>query len=308
MSKRFHSKLAGVLSSALLLFPLWTQAQTDTWYQVEVLIFSNPAGGTAEQWDAIPTLAYPTFSTYLSEPNPQAETTEPQEQALFLSAEENPLAVTASRPLPGQPTPFITLPASELEFRGAAARMQRSGRYRNLFHKVWTQPIGSQSEAIPIVLDQSGDDEYWPALQGTITLYVSRYLYLETNLWLNTAGDYLQSAWQMPPPPLGPRTSTPNDSPSEPERLHAQPSTVQVQPTPQEAQELSPVEESVGPEYPYGHAVLLQQTRRMRSSEVNYIDHPMLGVVVKVTPVKTDEPEPAPEPLAQNLSALPLTQ
>ena len=65
--------------------------------------------------------------------------------------------------------------------------MQRSGRYRNLFHKVWTQPIGSQSEAIPIVLDQSGDDEYWPALQGTITLYVSRYLYLETNLWLNTA-------------------------------------------------------------------------------------------------------------------------
>ena len=37
------------------------------------------------------------------------------------------------------------------------------------------------------------------------------------------------------------------------------------------------------------HAVLLSQTRRMRSNEVNYIDHPMFGVVVKVTPVTVPE-------------------
>ena len=47
--------------------------------------------------------------------------------------------------------------------------------------------------------------------------------------------------------------------------------------------------ELTGPEYPYAHAVLLAQTRRMRSSEVNYIDHPLMGVIIKVTPVIVNE-------------------
>jgi len=50
---------------------------------------------------------------------------------------------------------------------------------------------------------------------------------------------------------------------------------------------------------------LLNQTRRMRSGEVNYIDHPMFGVVVKVTPARMPaaepevETEPGSAPLAQ---------
>ena len=48
-----------------------------------------------------------------------------------------------------------------------------------------------QANALPIVLDRSGDGGAWPELQGTIKLYVARYLYLETNLWLNTRGEYL---------------------------------------------------------------------------------------------------------------------
>jgi hypothetical protein len=47
--------------------------------------------------------------------------------------------------------------------------------------------------------------------------------------------------------------------------------------------------EPVGPLYPYRHAVLLQQTRRMRSNEVHYIDHPLLGLIVKFTPVTAEE-------------------
>ena len=30
--------------------------------------------------------------------------------------------------------------------------------------------------------------------------------------------------------------------------------------------------------------ILLQQERDMRSSEVHYIDHPILGVIIKITP------------------------
>ena len=49
------------------------------------------------------------------------------------------------------------------------------------------------------------------------------------------------------------------------------------------------VVEAVAPVYPYRHAVLLQQTRRMRSGEVNYIDHPMLGAIIKFTPVTAEQ-------------------
>jgi hypothetical protein len=37
------------------------------------------------------------------------------------------------------------------------------------------------------------------------------------------------------------------------------------------------------PEYAWRHAVLLQQSRRMRGGELHYIDHPMLGLLIKVT-------------------------
>ncbi len=271
MPERFYKRLTRVLSSSLLLLPLWTQAQTDTWYRVEMLIFSTPAGSAAEAWEATPKLAYPKLTRFL--------------------ADRGHPSVASPLSAPSQLTPFVTLPSSQREFRGAAARMQRNGRYRILFHQAWTQPIGSQSRAQPIVLDQSGDEGQWPALQGTIKLYVSRYLYLETNLWLNTNGEYLQSAWRMPPPPLGPPSSAADQFPQTgPEPLPVEPSlTPQVQAAQFDSQGISLDIAASGPEYPYRHAVLLNQTRRMRSREVNYIDHPMFGVVVKVTPLKIAE-------------------
>ena len=252
MLYRFHKSLTSLFGSLLLLLSLGTQAQNEKWYRVEMLIFSNSGGSTSEDWEGTPILTYPARSRSLIDPDHQPATA-PQGVG-------DTLAANAEINNSPRPTPFVTQPGKQLEFRRAVAQMQRSGRYRKLFHKAWTQPIGRKSEAIPIVLDRSGDTEQWPALQGTIKLYVSRYLYLETNLWLNTRGEYLESAWSMPPPPLGPTT----------------PGFVS-----QEAQS----------EYPYRHAVLLQQTRRMRSKEVNYIDHPMFGVVVKVTPLAAPETE-----------------
>jgi hypothetical protein len=50
---------------------------------------------------------------------------------------------------------------------------------------------------------------------------------------------------------------------------------------------------TLGPAYPYRHAVALQQKRRMRSKEIHYIDHPMLGLIIKFTPLRSPEPEVA---------------
>jgi len=285
MPDRLLAQFALPLVCAALLFPLSTEAKTDTWYQVELIVFSHPAGNDAEQWDATPNLAYPSASRLLADEVSTPVVISQSEQA----------APTA----PVQPAAFTILPSSQQALRNKAAAIQRSSRYQILFHEAWNQQMTDQANARPIVLDRSGDGGAWPELQGTIKLYVARYLYLETNLWLNTRGEYLQGSWRMPAPPLGPSSlifEAPEPElelelelePEQPQRetITADPAIdLELQRVPSTLITITESAETLEPIYPFRHAVRLHQTRRMRSGEVHYIDHPMLGVIVKITPL-----------------------
>ena len=299
------------LICAALLCSRYSEAQTDTWYQVELIVFSHSAGSAAEQWDATPDLTYPETSRLLAD--------ELSLPAVSTSREQ------AAPTTPSQPTAFTLLPSNQRALRNKAAAIQRSSRYQVLFHEAWNQQITDRANALPIILDRSGDGGAWPALQGTIKLYVARYLYLETNLWLNTRGEYLSGSWRMPAPPVGPSSRSFEESEfellltPEPEaelalrRNSEQPQNqnLSADPTMSLEPELAPSAfititdniETLEPIYPFRHAVLLQQTRRMRSGEVHYIDHPMLGVVVTITPL----PEPRSQTVSQATSQSPGT-
>jgi hypothetical protein len=326
---QLHFK-AGAVACLALLAASSALAKEDRWFRVELLVFSHESKQAAEQWEPTPSLVYPGAARFLVEPqriennlaqhHADSVVDEFGRQILTIlpeaGAQNLPRAsanATPDIPLAGgvaslvdpntpttvevqpqvlRPTPFVALPGSQLEFRGKAAYMQRSGQYQTLFHQTWAQPVPGQAAAVPIVLDRSGDTEQWTRLQGTITLYLSRYLHLETNLWLNTQGEYLPGEWRMPAPPLGPPSliieelPTPQDSPTTWASVDQQ-----TTPVPGTEADLAELEEDTGPVYPYRHAILLQQKRRMRSTEVHYIDHPRLGVVVKLTPLSTDELE-----------------
>ena len=279
------------LVCAALLFPLSIEAKTDTWYQVELIVFSHPAGNDAEQWDATPNLAYPSASRLLADEVSTPVVISQSEQA----------APTA----PVQPAAFTILPSSQQALRNKAAAIQRSSRYQILFHEAWNQQMTDQANALPIVLDRSGDGGAWPELQGTIKLYVARYLYLETNLWLNTRGEYLPGSWRMPAPPIGP-SSLIFEAPEpeleleleQPQRetITADPAIdLESQRVPSTLITITKRAETLEPIYPFRHAVRLHQTRRMRSGEVHYIDHPMLGVIVKITPLPDPRSQATPQ-------------
>lgn len=195
--------------------------------------------------------------------------------------------------LPVTPTPFVALKHSELEFRGKAAYMQRTGRYRTLYHETWIQPMADENSALPIILDHSGDDEDWPRLQGSIKFYLARYLHVETNIWLNTTGSYLPGEWRMPAAPLGPKSLTivyppePTPDPNIPELVIEKSFPIGEAASAFEERDIEL--EPQAPAYPWRHAILLQQKRRMRSTEVHYIDHPLLGMVIKTTPLTDDD-------------------
>ena len=243
----------------------------------------------------------------------------PPQAAPGTPADPNTPAVAAAPDDEASPAPppiaFVVLPPSYQDLRPKAAQLQRSGRHQLLFHETWLQPVPSESTSLPIVLDRSGDTGQWPRLQGSIKLYLSRYLQVETNLWLNTDGSYLSGDWQMPAPPLSPPSlvieealptaaevttaataaggslpDTPAGTSSEAAGASAAPlaGATGVAGAEEGLAEVIP-EEDTGPAYPFRHAVILQQKARMRSNETHYIDHPLLGVVVRFTPVSAEE-------------------
>ena len=312
MPKLLSSFTASTLVLLTLLAGEAALAQDSRWFRVELLIFTNPStpeapagAAIAEQWDATPPLAYPDAARFLIDPAQvrnnaatypgTSELDQYGRQIIVLPAAQG--LSSTSQPVaanpPGLPRPFVQRPNSYQEFRGKAAVMQRSGGYNVLFHQTWVQPVPPESRALPIVLDRSGDTGQWPQLQGSIKLYLSRYLQVETRLWLNTAGTYLPGNWQMPAPPLGPPSLVIEEPFPELAASPTMPDSAQPPSQTLPGEAVVAVEEEVlletGPLYPYRHAVLLQQKRRMRSNEVHYIDHPLFGLVIKFTPVTAEE-------------------
>jgi len=301
------------------------QAQSDRWFRVELLVFSHETGSAdrAESWEPLPALGYPSAVRFLVNTDqvernidevgqdsvvdargvqtielPPLESQrndgrEPKQNSTDIPRRNSQpdlkttsnSAAASSDPIVEDnaamlPAPFVQRAAAEREFRGKAAYMQRMGNYRTLYHQTWLQPMRDESSALPIVLDRSGDTLDWPQLQGTVKIYLSRYLHVETDLWLNTTGNYLPGEWAMPAAPLGP----PSLIVIEPEPSLSEP-TIESG----EIDELAQAKSTLEPAYPWRHAVRFNEKRRMRSNEVHYLDHPMLGVVIKFTPVAQDE-------------------
>lgn len=309
--------------------PVAAAQDEERWYQVELLIFSHEgASGGNERFKSTPALAYPKAARFLVEPDlveaniqrhkdrgvvesdvdeygrqvitilppedeetaskPATDTTSEQDPNTAM-ATIGPAAVDELEELL-TPTPFVVLPGSAREFYGKAVYMKRLGEYDILFHQSWLQPVVGEKQALPLLIDRSGDTQEWPRLQGSIKLYLSRYLHLHTNLWLNTSGNYLAGQWRMPAPSLGPPSLIVDDS----LMLEEEDDFYYVgtaEPALDDSLAEDPLiedpllEEETGPVSPWRHAVLLQQKRRMRSSEIHYVDHPLFGLVIKLTPV-----------------------
>lgn len=202
---------------------------------------------------------------------------------------------------PTLPPAFLRLEERELPTRRLA-----NGPYEVLWHSAWLQPLMPADQALPLLLDQSGDpdgERTWPQLQGSVRLYLSRYLHLETDLWLNTEGSYLPAGWRGKTPPLAPpslHVEVPTgftliDGRKGPLLLPALPASGLLADPPGEVpllaldRPLSPLpaarDQEQSPVWPWRHSIALRAERRMRSGETHYIDHPLLGVIIRLEPL-----------------------
>ncbi len=251
-----------LLRIALLAFiSQTTQADQAAWYQVEMMMFTyqNPDMIDEESWP-------------VPEQKPAAALTPPTSSrgldglGYVYAARYRLANAIAATGLP------VAAPLAWLNPAGAirqnslawhAKKMSRQNDMTVVWHETWVEPVQSKKGAAihPINLAVSGTPEVH--ITGGFSLNVSRYLHVSTDLTVRHIGQ-IQAPHILTPPETAFPTAT-SDKPL---------------PTTQATATQRGI-------LRYAHVA---QSRRMRSRELHYIDHPLMGILIKLTPIKLPAP------------------
>ena len=155
---------------------------------------------------------------------------------------------------------FKTPPGYMLQYRGANAadakmqalrtKLQGRGNYKVIDFRAWRAQLASDGTPIYFHVAAGNTTRQFPELEGYIGFQLKRYLHVDANLWW---GDYTQ------PAPVAEGSPDANGSAS---------------PGAADRYDLRRVARA-------GHIV---EQRRLRSGETHYFDHPLFGMLVRISP------------------------
>ncbi len=146
------------------------------------------------------------------------------------------------------------LPVQELLMHREARRIDGRDELHILLHGRWIQPVPERTAPEPMLIQKGARVGDTQQLEGTLAVTLGRYLHFQADLW------YREPALgQLPVDiPLG--------------EVFLRGSAARTDPA------------VILPE-PDNSYMLLSESRRLRSKEVHYLDHPKLGIVVRIDPV-----------------------
>lgn len=263
------------------------------WYEVEVIIFANQQklAADTETWpedvatagyDHVLDLALPGFTPV--KPNLPPINTKASLKTVSINSGD----------VYGNGA-YVLLNKDFFQLTNIARRINSSSKYDVVLHLAWRQPTFDEDKSLPVFVfngmterdptpepvsnpgQQQGYDFYVNGLQtgpqfhwlsGTLKLSVSRYLHMEADLHMKLRKTKQEVIEESPPPESGGFGSF---------------FGIAKEPTP------------IMIERPVLQDYRLFETRRMRSKEIHYFDHPLMGIVVKVTPYEFDVPAPEPQ-------------
>jgi hypothetical protein len=230
------------------------------WYQIEILIFSHALANNDEKeiWSKNLGLKYPKNIVEL-------KNTSQGEQ------------------------PFTLLNSNQHSFNSIKKRLVNTRGFRQLFHRAWRQPIGKRNNSESILIRGGNQFDNHYELEGSIKLGLERYLHITTDLWLSTfVNKAEQGDRQWPILPRVPiHSSATQISNIDPNTSVDYSADNLLSITKDEAENMSSSENPFldlgSNNYAVNQTIALRQSRRMRSNELHYIDHPLMGVLVKIT-------------------------
>lgn len=245
----------------------------ERWFQVELIVFAQGGhpGDSDEVWRKDIELSYPANWRALVDTTLNEDSDWQDEPALIPTEELDERALAL-------------LPPEELTLRSDAQRLERNSQYRILFHGAWRQAFveNRQEPAILITGGQLYDDHY--ELEGSIQLSLRTYLHLDSKLWLSQFNsNFGQEREVWPQLPRRPNQAVDTDLVF---RLNDNSSRQW-----QGINQSWDYEAILAQRYVVENIMLLQQSRRMRSGELHYIDHPKMGLLIKLIPYEPNSPD-----------------
>ncbi|HET8711665.1 MAG TPA: CsiV family protein [Spongiibacteraceae bacterium] len=152
----------------------------------------------------------------------------------------------------GSDAPFQQLGVDAMQLNKEADAIASRRNWRVLLHTAWRQNVDDPAHATPVIISGGKLFGLHHELEGTFTLSIERFLRADVDLWLSRfSNDPTALSAQILPNPPGTIAATATD--------------------------ITP--------YVVTRTVVMQQRRRLRSGELHYFDHPLLGLLVLVTPV-----------------------
>ena len=171
-----------------------------------------------------------------------------------------------------QELPFVLLPEEEYTLTDVLHQFELLDAYETVLHVAWTQPTYPREDTLPIELHALG--EVPVGLEGSFTLYLSRYLHLVIDLALDAERSNADVS------SLGTAVVI-DDEPVISFGDERQQNSVFTDPFDAELQE----------------GVVryrLQENRILKNGELRYFDHPKFGVIARVTRVEEEDGEETP--------------
>lgn len=260
------------------------------WYNIELIVFKRLSINQTELPADVErlTLNYP--KSILTFATPELETASETDAVMLdtlstLEAQDAPEA-NQGELIAGT---FLTpLPSSEHRLADKARALRLSRNQRVLFHHSWNQLLTGAKKAPAIFIN--GGEQYGQhqELEGYVKLSLSRYLHINTNLWLSSfvsnEGQEVGNWTKLPAQPLTQRRSPEPEATNDGYSLAL--NTFEVQ-------GFNPAKPYMSQEEPSRFHIQsidnLLQKRRMRSGELHYIDHPAFGVLLKITPIESPQ-------------------
>lgn len=252
----------------LMLCVTATQVLAAQPYHVEVIVFERTATAyeTSEFWRRDLALAY----------SPNYRLIQPSEATSDEEASTGRI--------------FFERPNSTLLLKAEARALNQKNKMRVLFHKAWQQTLSPTKQAPSVIITggQAYDGIY--ELSGNIRFSVNKFIHVDTNLWLTRFSPNYGQASEWPYPPLTPDQQHFNQFDAQSltsngiagTRINTAPLTDSYSLTSDAPKKH---------EYTVDEIIVLEQSRRMRSSALHYIDHPRLGILIKIKPIAYSETE-----------------
>jgi hypothetical protein len=274
------------------------------WYEIEVVVFANKdqLGLDTETWPEVANGNDYTNSIILGFPhaNPVSRIQTPKIPDIqVMNPDGSVQPVAAVEPVAPPPEAYAFLDASEMKFTDLVSRLKASSKYELLLHIGWRQPTDSTEKSLPVYVYNGMDD---PSLANAVDDLTTQSMQNSTAMPVSQNSRFMQQAgnsmMNRDNGPVGPNYQrlygTIRLSVSR--YLHVEPDLHFRAPVIQQEYVLEQPDSSFFSssaelvERLIERKVILDfslhESRRMRSKEVHYYDHPMFGMIVVVTPIK----------------------